>query len=129
MKILEKIKNVFEKIVDFLEYGIDGVPKTNLKIKYYNKEKFNNFYYYVIKINSNVRIVKFYNNYSKNTYIYIGNRKRGFSSCYDVSYDKLQKEEWKSLIKLLKKEGLYEDFDNYIIEKNNKEGKWKEKLI
>mgnify|MGYP000863511851 CR=1 FL=1 len=41
--------NIFEKIIDFLEYGIDGVPETNLKIKYYNKEKFNNFYYYIIK--------------------------------------------------------------------------------
>lgn len=70
MKILEKIKNVFEKIIDFFEYGINGVPATNLKLKYYNKEKFNNFYYYIIKINNDYRIVKFYNNHSKNIYIY-----------------------------------------------------------
>ncbi len=129
MKILEKIKNIFEKIVDFLEYGMDGVPKTNLKIKYYNKEKFNNFYYYVIKINSNVRIVKYYNNFSKRKFIEICNRRRGVFKCFDIVYDKLQKEEWKALIKLLKKEGLYEDFDNYIIEKNKKRGKWEEKII
>lgn len=129
MKILEKIKNIFEKIIDFLEYGMDGIPETNLKIKYYNKEKFNNLYYYIIKINSDVRIVKFYNNFSRTIYIKLYNRKRGVFKCFCVNCEKLQKEEWKALIKLLKKEGLYEDFDNYIIERNNKEGKWKEKII
>ena len=129
MKILEKIKNIFEKIVDFLEYGMDGVPETNLKIKYYNKEKFNDFYYYIIKINKNVRIVKYYNNFSKEKYIELYNRKRGVVKGFDISCEKLQKEEWKALIKLLKKEELYKDFDNYIIEQNNKEGKWKEKII
>ena len=71
MKILEKIKNVFEKIIDFFEYGINGVPATNLKLKNYNKEKFNKFYYYIIKINNDYRIVKFYSKYSKNIHIYI----------------------------------------------------------
>ena len=104
MKILEKIKNVFEKIIDFFEYGINGVPATNLKLKNYNKEKFNRFYYYIIKINDDYRIVKFYNNHNKKMLIYISNRKRDFSSSYDVSSDKLKKEEWKALIKLLKKE-------------------------
>ena len=125
MKILEKIKNVFEKIIDFFEYGINGVPATNLKLKNYNKEKFNKFYYYIIKINNDYRIVKFYSKYSKNIYIYISNRKRRFSSSYDVSSDKLKKEEWKALIKLLKKEKLYKEFDEYIIKKNN-EKVWKD---
>ena len=128
MKILEKIKNVFEKIIDFLEYGMEGVPKTNLKLKYYNKEKFNNLYYYIIKINEDYRIVKFYNNYSKEKYIHIYNRKRQGYSWYDASSDSLQKEEWKALIKLLKKENLYKEFGEYIIKKNN-EKVWKEKLI
>jgi len=125
MKIFEKIKNVFEKIIDFFEYGINGVPATNLKLKYYNKEKFNRFYYYIIKINDDYRIVKFYNNHNKKMLIYISNRKRDFSSSYDVSSDKLKKEEWKALIKLLKKEKLYEEFDEYIIKKNN-EKVWKD---
>ena len=125
MKILEKIKNVFEKIIDFFEYGINGVPATNLKLKNYNKEKFNRFYYYIIKINDDYRIVKFYNNHNKKMLIYISNRKRDFSSSYDVSSDKLKKEEWKALIKLLKKEKLYEEFDEYIIKKNN-EKVWKD---
>lgn len=129
MKILEKIKNIFERIVDFFEYGIEGVPKTNLRLKYYNKEKFNDFYYYIIRINKDFRIVKFYNNYSRKTYIKVCNRKRGVFKCLDVSSDSLQKEEWKALIKLLKKEKLYKEFDDYIIEKNSKEGKWKEKII
>lgn len=129
MKILEKIKNIFEKIIDFLEYGTDGVPETNLKIKYYNKEKFNDFYYYVIKINKNVRIVKYCNNFSGETRIKLYNKKRDVFKCFDVSYDKLQKEEWKALIKLLKKEKLYEDFDSYVLEENNKKGKWKEVII
>lgn len=129
MKILEKIKNVFEKIIDFMEYGIDGVPETNLKIKYYNKKKFNDFIYYVIRINENYRLIKYYNKYSKKNYIYIYNRKRGVVKGFDIIYEKLQKEEWKALIKLLKKEELYKDFDNYIIEKNKKRGKWKEKII
>ena len=125
MKILEKIKNVFEKIIDFFEYGVNGVPATNLKLKNYNKEKFNRFYYYIIKINDDYRIVKFYNNHNKKMLIYISNRKRDFSSSYDVSSDKLKKEEWKALIKLLKKEKLYEEFDEYIIKKNN-EKVWKD---
>ena len=125
MKILEKIKNVFEKIIDFFEYGVNGVPATNLKLKNYNKEKFNKFYYYIIKINNDYRIVKFYSKYSKNIYIYISNRKRRFSSSYDVSSDKLKKEEWKALIKLLKKQNLYNEFDEYIKEKNSKKV-WKD---
>ena len=129
MKILEKTKNLFEKIIDFFEYGVNGVPETNLKLKYYNKEKFNNLYYYVIKINKDYRIVKFYNNYSKEKYIHIYNRKRKGYSWRDASYDSLQKEEWKSLIKLLKKENLYKDFDEYIIKENNKKEEWKEKII
>ena len=129
MKILEKIKNVFEKIVDFFEYGINGVPKTNLKLKYYNKKKFNNLYHYIIKINKDYRIVKFYNNHSKETRIYIFNRKRKGYSWYDASSDSLQKEEWKALIKLLKKENLYKEFDEYIIKENSKKGKWEEKII
>ena len=128
MKILEKTKNVFEKIVDFFEYGMKGVPETNLKLKYYNKEKFNNLYYYTIKINKDYRIVKYYNNNSKKINIKIYNRKRRGYSRYDVSSDSLQKEEWKALIKLLKKENLYKEFDEYIIKKNN-EKVWKEKLI
>ena len=125
MKILEKIKNVFEKIIDFFEYGFKGVPATNLKIKYYNKKMFNKFYYYIIKINNDYRIVKFYNKHTRRVFIYISNRKRDFSSSYDVSSDKLKKEEWKALIKLLKKEKLYKEFDEYIIKKNN-EKVWKD---
>lgn len=128
MKILEKISNIFEKIIDFFEYGVNGVPETNLKLKYYNKEKFNNLYYYIIKINKDYRIVKYYNNNSKKINIKIYNRKRRGYSRYDVSSDSLQKEEWKSLIKLLKKENLYKEFDEYIIKENNKKV-WKEKLI
>ena len=128
MKILEKIKNVFEKIIDFFEYGMGGVPETNLKLKYYNKEKCNKFYHYTIKINKDYRIVKFYYIHSRNTYIRIYNRKRKGYSWYDASSDSLQKEEWKALIKLLKKENLYKDFDEYIIKENNKKV-WKEKLI
>ncbi|EEX73615.1 hypothetical protein [Leptotrichia hofstadii] len=129
MKILEKIKNVFEKIVDFFEYGMKGVPETNLKLKYYNKEKFNNLYHYIIKINKDYRIVKFYNKYSKKIYIKIYNKKREVFKYLDVSSDSLQKEEWKALIKLLKKENLYKEFDEYIIKENNKKEEWKEKII
>lgn len=57
--------------------------------------------------------------------IYINNRKRDFSSSYDVSSDKLKKEEWKALIKLLKKQNLYNEFDEYIKEKNSKKV-WKD---
>ena len=112
---------ILEKIVDFFEYGINGVPKTNLKLKYYNKEKFNKFYCYSIKVNKDYRIVKFYYTCNRNIYIRIYNRKRKGYSWYDASYDSLQKEEWKALIKLLKKENLYREFDEYIIKKNNEE--------
>ena len=121
MIILEKTKNIFEKIIDFFEYGIGGVPETNLKLKYYNKKKFNNLYYYTIKINNDYRIVKYYNNNSKKINIKIYNRKRKGYSWRDANYESLQKEEWKALIKLLKKENLYKEFDEYIIKRNNEE--------